>query len=188
MKSVIERIKKYRFNKHLIKNVYKKKRMGVWDKQSLKVITISANVVLLTFIIRFFSRVYMMYEMEGTDLATFFHRKYLILVVWLIVYAVFANYLLGIGNTDRNIKIYSIRYVKTLVFLVLYLIEIFISLFFFINGIYDYKILAIICLLSLIPTLISYFCIFMTTLDFIMYTTDNSDDIESAKGEHFDYF
>ena len=146
MKSVIERVKKYRFNKQLIKNVYEKKRMGLWDKQSLKIIAISANVVLLTFIIRFFSRVYMMYEMEGTDLATFFHRKYLILVIWLIIYAVFANYLLGIGNTDRNIKIYSTRYVKTLVFLIIYVIEIFISLFFFINGIYDYKILSIIWL------------------------------------------
>ena len=188
MKSIIKRVKKYRYNKQLLKNIYAKKRIGLWYKQSLKIISFWANIVLLTYIIRFFTRVYMMYKISGTDLATFVHQNYFVLFIWLIVYAVFANYLLGIGNTDHNIKIYSTRYVKTLVFLLLYVIEIFINLFFFINGIYDYKILSIISLLSLIPTLLAYFCIFVTTLDFIMYTTDNSDDIQESKGDHFDYF
>lgn len=188
MKSIIARLNNYRYNKNLFKNVYKKRVMGFWDKYSLKIISKCANVVLLTFIIRFFSRVYLMYKYSGTDLATFFHHKYIYLAIWLLLYAIFANYLLGIGNTDPKIKTYGTRYIKTLVLLILYTIEIFINLFFFMNGIYDYSIISIISLLSLIPTLIAYICIFLCVLDFIMYTTDNSDDIKKIKGDNIDYF
>ena len=176
MKSVIKKMKKYKYDKKMLQNIWEKDQHGTLDAKNLKILSFCVNLILLTFIVRFFARVYIMYCIANTDLATFIHHQNVSLFVWLLAYCIFANYLLKISNIDKNRSI-SARYgVKTLLFLLICLLEIFINMFFFVINFINYQALATICLFSLLLTVMAYFGIFITILDFIMSISYNKAD------------
>lgn len=193
MKKVWDRLMTYRMNRSLWKRMFHNDRMGQMDHDNHKLISRGANIVLLTFVIRLFSRLWIMgstffetHEFQAWP--SFIGNNWLSLLILLLIYLVFSNYLLGISFRDQKTKRYARKYLKILVFILLYLIEIGVSFFYFINTLYDYYFLSLISLVSLIGTLYAYFIIFISVLDFCIYTTDNSDDISLTKGDTIDYF
>ena len=193
MKNVFDRLMTYRMNASLWKRMIHNNRMGIIDQDNHKLISRGANLVLLTFIIRLFSCIWIMGSTffthhEFSEWPTFISQNWFSLTLLALIYLVFSNYLLGISFRDPKTKRYARKYLKILVMIVCYLIEIGVSFFYFMGTLYDYYFLSLISLISLLVTLYAYFILFIAIFDFCIYTTDNSDDISLTKGDTIDYF
>ena len=193
MKNVFDRLMTYRMNASLWKRMIHNNRMGIIDQDNHKLISRGANLVLLTFIIRLFSCIWIMGSTffthhEFSEWPPFISQNWFSLTLLALIYLVFSNYLLGISFRDPKTKRYARKYLKILVMIVCYLIEIGVSFFYFMGTLYDYYFLSLISLISLLVTLYAYFILFIAILDFCIYTTDNSDDISLTKGDTIDYF
>ena len=193
MLNVLNRLMTYRMNSSLWKRMVKNERMGIMDQDNYRLMSRGANLVLVTFFIRLVSRLWIMGSTffkshDWSEWTLFLKENWLIIIVLLVAYLLFSNYLLGVSFRDQKTKRYARKYLKILGFILLYLIEIGVSFFYFINTLYDYYFLSLFSLISLLGTLYAYFIIFISILDFCIYTTDNSDDRSLAMGDKIDYF
>lgn len=188
MKSMIDRLIKYRYNKDLIKNVFKAKNTGRMSGDHVSVIDKCSSYLLLTFIIRFFSRVYIEYNNSNLGIIDYVKNNFWGLLILFLIYTLFVNYLLGVGFKDKRIRLFSNKFVYVLGMILIYQIEIVVSLIFFINKLYDFYGISLVSLLSIPLSLFCYFGIFVAILDFILYSTDNSSAFEGTESERVDYF
>lgn len=193
MKSVIKRLITCHVNKDTIKRMIQNNRIGVMAKENHHLLSVGANLILITFLIRFVARIFIggnlyIANNEGSSWITYLTHNWIILFIYAFFYVIFSNYLLGISFRNQKEARMSSKYLKILVYILLYLIEIIISFIYFMGTLYDYYLVSLISLISLVGTLYAYFIVFIAVLDFCIYTTDNSDDVSVLKGDNIDYF
>lgn len=193
MKRVWNRLMTYRINKELWKKMITNQRMGTIDQDNHKLIVLGANLVFITFLIRLFSRIWIsgnafFIRYPLSNWVTFVKENIVSLGLLCFFYIIFSNYLLGVSFRNPKIKRSSSKYLKIILFIFFYLIEIVVSFIYFVNTLYDYYFLSIVNLITLPITIYAYFILTISILDFCIYTTDNSDDRSITEGEQIDYF
>lgn len=188
MFKMIERLIKYRYNKNLIKNLFKSGNRGRMTGDHIALIDKCATTLLVTFIIRYFGGLYINHNLSELSIIDFLIKNIFQVVVLFGIYTFWVNYLLGVGFKDKRIKLFSNRFVFVLVLIVFYIIECITSIIFFMKHLYDFYAICLIALISVPVTLFCYFGIFISIMDFVMYSTDNSDDNIENNSERIDYF
>lgn len=192
MKRVWNRLMTCRINKGLWKKIIANKRMGVLDQDNYKLIVRGANLVLLTFLVRLFSRIWITGNTFFLDHSfgewVLFLKENIGLVILCFVLILFSNYLLGFSLQNPKVKQSTSKYLKLFFLILVYSIEMIVSFIYFMNTLYDFYFFSLVSLLTLPVTLYAYFIIAISILDFCIYTTDNSDEKSVSKGETIDYF
>lgn len=187
MSEIIGRLVKQRYNMNLFKSVLKSTNSGRMSSRSLKIVENWSYVLLFAFFLKLISRVIFMYNSSDLSITDFLMHDWWKIVIWFFVYTLFLDKLLGIGYHDSILKTRSNKYVVILILLIVYLIGNFFALGYFIGYLFDIPLLAISDIIACGATMIAYIIIFMCVLDFILYSTDNSDDNPETKGRYFDF-
>lgn len=187
MREVFNRLVKQRYNLKLFTSILKSSNEGRMSKDSLLIVEKWSYLLYISFIIKWLGRIYLDYKVSDLMIFDFIKKDILSIILWFLIYGLFLDTLLGIGYHDNILKTKSKKYVKTLLFLIVYLIGNFVSLSYYISYLYDYFLVSFLCLVSSIIITLAYIVIFMCVLDFILYYTDNSDDPQNLNSQKFDF-
>jgi hypothetical protein len=187
MKDIIDRLVKQRYNKQLLVSVLKSTNNGRMSKDSLKIVERWSYVLFVTFLIKLCARYYYLFIASNSSIPSLLQNSWYKLIFWFLAYGLFLDTLLGIGYHDSLLKTRSNKYVKTLFFIIVYLIGDLLSISYFMGYYYFHQMSAFLALVSCILIAIAYIIIFLCVLDFILYSTDNSDDPSVNDGKHFDF-
>ncbi len=193
MKRVWDRLMTCRITKDLWLKMVDNRTMTRMDADDHKLIVRGAELILVTFMIRLFGRIWVsgsefLIHHPMSDWMTYVKENIVSLSIICFVYIVFSNYLLGVSFRSPKVRRFSYKYIKILFFILIYVIELFVSFFYFMNVLYDYYWISLVSLLSIPVTFYAYFIVFIAILDYCIYSTDNSDNVEELKGENIDYF
>ena len=186
MKDIIQRLANQRYNGKLFISVLKSTNTGRMSKDSLKIVTKWSYVLLVAFFIKLVVRYYYLFIASDSSISLLFQNSWTKLLFWFLAYVLFLNSLLGFAYHDTILKTRSNKYVRTLILLIIYLIGDLSSISYFMGYFYFQQLSALLALISCFLIAIAYIIIFMCILDFILYSTDNSDE-KNDSGEHFDF-
>ena len=184
MKDIITRLSKQHYNFKLFISVLKSTNSGSMSKNSLKIVEKCGYILLIAFLIKLSVRYYYLFIASNYSITLLLQNSWYKLLFWFLVYCIFLNSILGFSYHDVHLKTRSNKYTITLFFLKIYLLGDLISIFYFMNYLYSYGLSSALALISCVISVIAYIIIFMCILDFVLYSTDNSDTGDS---EHFDF-